>query len=72
MRKFRRRQIMMYNPSAKLSHEESSSGLSHRDSAGDLGLEEISSRYEDDDEAVRTRRLSTWSARTAHHCSLCL
>ena len=58
---------MMYNPSAKLSHEESSSGLSHRDSAGDLGLEETSSRYEDDDEAVRTRRLSAWPARTAHH-----
>ena len=53
---------MMYNPSAKLSHEESSGGLSHRDSAGDLGLEETSSRYEDDDEAVRTRRRSTSSA----------
>ena len=48
---------MMYNPSAKLSHEESSSGLSHRDSAGELGLEETSSRYEDDDERPeRVRR----------------
>jgi len=66
VRKFRRRQIMMYNSSAKMSHEESSGGLSHRDSAGDLGLEETSSRYEDDDEAVSTRRLSTWPARPAH------